>query len=122
MRRGLPDELRRRARSLRAVDIVPDRQAVVIEGTILAEIPAGLGQVLRVIWRTPTGRPPALSIRIWRETGHDGELAAVRDIGIEVPHYRLAALGEAIAEALGLAEDNVRQYRETRLGLADRQL
>ena len=107
----LPDELRRRARALRAIDLVPDSRAFEVNGEILADIPAGAGQALRVIWRTPPGRAPALSIRIWRESGRDGQLTPVRDLGIEVPHYRLAALAEAVARALELAHDNVTEFR-----------
>jgi hypothetical protein len=81
---------------------------------LLRDIPNGRGHVLRVVWRPdPPRGGPHVSIRVWREQsrGKERALTPVGDLGVEVAYFRLPDLAEAIADALELARDNVREFR-----------
>jgi hypothetical protein len=95
-----------------SIDIVSSE--VDAREVLLRDIPNGPGHVLRVVWRPePPRGGPHVSIRVWREIsrGTERALAPVGDLGVEVAYFRLPALAEAIADALELARDNVREFR-----------
>jgi hypothetical protein len=103
-----PADLRRGAQALRDADGEPNNE---LRGTLIKDIPNGFGHVIRVLWRPdPPKGGPHLSIRVWRETPN-GETYPVRDLGIEIAVSRLAALGDAVADALEIARDNVTEFR-----------
>jgi hypothetical protein len=113
-RRGaLADDLRQGAAMLReSIDSVST--AFDTRKVLLRDIPNGRGHVLRVVWRPdPPRGGPHVSIRVWREQsrGKERALTPVGDLGVEVAYFRLPDLAEAIADALELARDNVREFR-----------
>ena len=101
----LSDRLRQSAEGLwRARRPAPDDVGQA-EGVLLGTIPNGIDHQIRVIWQPArNGRAPRLSIRLWRETGHN-RFSPCRDIGIEVMAWNLPALAEAVASGLDLAEE-----------------
>jgi hypothetical protein len=109
--REIADELRLRATALRDADVVePNRE---LPGVLLAEIPNGVGHVLRAIWQTPDGSAPSLSIGVWRETGR-GQVSPIASRCLTIAYFRLPALAEALAEALELAKENVIEFKRAR--------
>ena len=103
------DDLRAKAQVLRELE-EPIR-GVDVWGEIIADIPNGPGHILRVVWRPPRGNaPPNLGIRIWKDCGSD-QAIPLPGKGIDVPHYRLAALADALAVALERGIEHSRTFR-----------
>jgi hypothetical protein len=97
---GLPERLRAGAQAVR--DSKPPPYKGEMDGVLLKTIPAGVDSQVRCIWRPGTQtRPPALSIRLWMESG-PGCFFPRKDVGLEVLAWRLPELGEAVAAALEL--------------------
>jgi hypothetical protein len=115
---SLSDELRHRAQDLRDVDVKIEGITGPV-GLVLANMASGQGFRLIVQWISIRGRAPELSLRVWREL-QSGSLVPLRDVGLEIPYYRLPTIGEAVAKALELSVDNVTRFRTERDGKGGR--
>ena len=98
-------DLRARGEQVRAgnaTTIAPNRVAPVEQGERLATAPRGDREELRFTWAEYKGRS-FLSIRLWsRDTS--GQWWPTKGKGIAIRRHEMAALAEATAAALDLAD------------------
>ncbi|HVT06737.1 MAG TPA: hypothetical protein VHO67_04745 [Polyangia bacterium] len=98
-----PDQLRDAARRMVADRTIGDRRLELRPGQhLIAEVPAGPGVYLGVIWSTYNQNVPAVLFQRWRY-GADGERITVTGLTV-VPAECLPAFASAIADAMELAQ------------------